>query len=133
MPRPARTLSRTLARLRKAFGRPMWPPTADAFELVLLENVAYLATPERRLEAFRDLKKKIGTRPAALAQASRTALEKIGTRGILAEGSAEKLSECARIALEEFDGDLDAALGGSAAAAKKALRHFPGIGEPGAE
>ena len=133
MPRPARTLSRALSRLRKAFGRPIWPPTANAFELVLLENVAYLATPERRLEAFRDLKKKIGTRPAALARTSRAALEKIGARGILAKGSAEKLSECARVALEEFGGDLDAALGGSAVAAKRALRRFPGIGEPGAE
>ncbi|HEY7575318.1 MAG TPA: hypothetical protein VIB08_09165, partial [Thermoanaerobaculia bacterium] len=133
MPRAALTLGRALSRLRKAYGKPPRPQTADAFELVLLENVAYLATPERRRQAFRDLKKSVGTSPTTLARASRAALDEIGARGILAEATVEKLRECARIALEEFGGDLDAALDGSAAAAKKALRRFPGIGEPGAE
>jgi endonuclease-3 len=39
----------------------------------------------------------------------------------------------ARVALAEFDGDLTGVVQQPAAEAKRALRRFPGIGEPGAE
>jgi endonuclease III len=126
-------LASALEVLRTRFGPPERPPTADPFELVLLENVACLAKPERRREAFEELKRKVGTSPAALARASRAALERIASRGILPAAFAEKLRECARIVLEEFGGDLAPALDGTVTAAKKALLRFPGIGEPGAE
>jgi len=129
----APSLPKVLDRLRKSFGEPPGPPTRDAFELVLLENVAYLASPERRAEAFADLKRTVGTSPMALAKVSRVSLERITSRGILGASFAEKLRECAGIAIEEFGGDLNAALDGPVAAAKKALQRFPGIGEPGAE
>src|SRR5207249_2069819 len=46
---------------------------------------------------------------------------------------AKKLRNCARILLEEFDGDLRPVLKLPFPKAKKALQKFPGIGEPGAE
>jgi len=45
--------------LRKHYGQPPAPPTADDFERVLWENVAYLASPARRLESFRLLRESV--------------------------------------------------------------------------
>lgn len=119
-------------RLASQYGRPKAPPS-DPWELILRENVAYLADDQRREEAFRALRKEVGTRPRDLLTAPRGALERIARLGILPEKSADKIRECAEIAEEEFGGDLRSILKLPAAKAKKALRLFPGIGEPGAE
>ena len=47
--------------------------------------------------------------------------------------SAEKLLTITKIAYEEFDGDLRSALKKPLPQAKKALKRFPSIGDPGAE
>jgi len=108
-------------------------PTTDPFELILWENVAYLATPARRLAAFQMLKREVGTSPEAIAAASDDALERVTAHGILKAKFAAKLRLCAQIASDEFGGQLRPVVFGPAAAAKRALRRFPGIGEPGAE
>jgi endonuclease III len=108
-------------------------PTLDAFELILWENVAYLASPARRLEAFAILEERIGTSPAAILKASRSALEAVTSRGILKGAFAAKLRECARIAVEDYGGDVGGALRAAPSRAKRILRSFPGIGEPGAD
>lgn len=119
--------------LKKLYGPPLPLPTADPFELVLLENVAYLATPARRREAFAQLQATIGTAPKKILAASPQVLEAVAAHGILEATFAAKLRECGRMAVEEFGGDLAAALRAAPAKAKRALRAFPGIGEPGAE
>jgi endonuclease-3 len=127
------TLPDAIRRLRRHYGRPAPPATTDPFELILVENVAYLASIEERRAAFEQLERTVGTSPRALLQASRKALEGVTSKGILREKFADKLRECARIALERFDGTLAPVLDGPPAAAVRALRSFPGIGEPGAE
>jgi endonuclease III len=127
------TLGEVVRSLREHYGPPEQLPTTDPFELVLLENVAYLATPVRRREAFEELRRTIGTDPEALIAADQSALERVTARGILKSTFADKLHECARIAIEKFNGNLDAVIRGPLEKAKKALRSFPGIGEPGAE
>jgi endonuclease-3 len=119
--------------LREHYGPSKRPPTTDPFELVLLENVAYLATPARRRAAFDLLKHTVGTTPEAILAANRKTLESITERGILKSTFAAKLRECAAIATERFGGDLGAAIRGPLESARQALRSFPGIGEPGAE
>src|SRR5262249_48929053 len=110
------------------------PPKLDGpWEMILWENVAYLADDDRRQQAFRTLKKRIGTGPAQVLSAPEEAILDVTRHGIMPERVAEKLRECAQIMLEEFDGDLRAVLKLPLAKAKKALRRFPGIGEPGAE
>jgi len=138
-PRPAARRSRLL-RLREAVlllkrhhGSPEALPTADPFELVLLENVAYLAPPARRHQAFAELRSTIGTEPRAILAAPREALLRVTQRGILKGTFAAKLRECARIAIEECGGDLSAAIRAEPAKARRTLRRFPGIGEPGAD
>lgn len=119
--------------LKKHYGPPAPLPTADAFELVLWENVAYLAAPARRREAFAELRNTVGTSPKRILSAKPKALERVTAHGILKGTFAAKLRECARIATDAFDGKLGAALRAAPAKAKSVLRSFPGIGEPGAE
>jgi len=107
--------------------------TTDPFELVLWENVAYLAPPPRRAAAFRLLQQEIGCSPRAILDASQSALERVSAHGILKKAFACKLRTCAEIALHAFAGDLRSALIVPVGKAKRALRLFPGIGEPGAE
>jgi endonuclease III len=126
-------LGPAVAALRKHYGPPAEPATTDPFELILWENVAYLASPARRREAFDLLRRTVGTRPAQILAAKGTALAEVTSHGILAGTSMAKLRECARIAIEKFDGDLEAVITQPLGPAKKALRMFPGIGEPGAE
>ena len=133
MPKGSPTLREAVKVLRKHYGPPPGPPPADPFELILWENVAYLAQPARRREAFEQLKRTVGTDPAAILTANPQTLERVTARGILKSTFAAKLRECARIAVSQFDGDLGAAIRWPLDEAKRALRSFPGIGEPGAE
>ena len=119
--------------LRKHYGPPVPLPTADPFELVLWENVAYLTSPARRREAFEQLKSTVGTSPTAILAARPKTLEQVTSHGILKSTFAAKLRECAHIALDTCGGDLGSALRKAPARAKLTLRSFPGIGEPGAE
>lgn len=122
-----------IATLRRHYGRPEPPPTSDPFELVLWENVAYLATPEKRRDAFAQLRRTVGTRPEEILAASPETLEAVTRRGILGAAFAEKLRACAAIAADDLKGELDAIVRGPLERAKRALSRFPSIGEPGAE
>jgi endonuclease-3 len=105
----------------------------DPFELILYENIAYLAADARRNEAFRLLKTRIGSSPAKILAAPRAALREIASLGIVADQTVEKLRNIAAIAIDEFEGNLEAVTRLPVSEAKKLLRKFPSIGEPGAE
>jgi endonuclease III len=126
-------LAQILDRLATVYGEPSLPPRRTLFELVLLENIAYLADDERRERAFRHLQTGIGLRPAQILAASEEALLAVTGHGILPEHQTEKLRQIARLALEHFDGDLDSIRSMPLPQARRALARFPSIGEPGAE
>jgi len=107
--------------------------SSDLFEMILWENVAYLANDERRAQAMAQLRQTIGTRPRDVLDATEEDLIQAAGFGILPRTSAEKLRRAAEIAVNEFDGDLTMILRLPVVRAKRALRRFPGIGEPGAE
>jgi endonuclease-3 len=109
------------------------PHSSDPFDLILWENVAYLANDERRARAMGQLRQTVGTRPQDIVRATPQELADVGGLGILPKNSAEKLRRSAEIAVDEFDGDLRPILELPIPEAKRALRRFPGIGEPGAE
>ena len=127
------TLRRIVNRLARHYGPPPRPFPTSAFEQVLWENVAYLANDARRAEAFAILERDTGLDPARIRHASLAVLRRATSRGILPDRFAGKLREAARIALDEFDGRVDAVVDRPLAEARRALRKFPGIGEPGAE
>jgi endonuclease III len=128
------SLTQAVARLKKHYGKPKPPITTDPFELILLENVAYLVSDERRAEAFRLLQQTVGTRPHKILAASPQALlavTKLG--GMQPEKRAARLREMALIAMNEYGGDLRETLKLPLSKARKALQRFPSIGEPSAE
>jgi len=127
------TLSKLVNTLQQHYGDPAPPPSTDPLELIIWENIAYLASDKRRAEAFSTLKQTIGTRPEQILAAKHSALAAIGKAGILPDVSAEKLLAIAKIAYEEFDSDLRPVLKKPLLQAKKALKRFPSIGDPGAE
>ena len=133
MSRPPQDLAVTIGTLRAHYGMPAPPPTTEPFELILWANVAYLTSPVKRATAFAMLRRKIGTAPRDILAASDAALESVTAHGILKTRFAAKLRRCAQIAMEIFGGDLRHVIDGPLPAAKRALRRFPGIGEPGAD
>jgi endonuclease III len=126
-------LSKLVDRLQQHYGAPAPPPSTDPLELIIWENIAYLANDKRRAQAFAVLKRTIGTRPDQILAAQHSALAAIGKAGILPDLSAEKLLTIAQIAYEEFDSDLRSVLNKPLPQAKKALKRFPSIGDSGAE
>lgn len=126
-------LAALVADLERQHGPPPAAFPKRAFELVLWENVAYLANDAKRREAFDALKRTIGTEPERILGATASQLEAVTAKGILREAFAGKLALAARIAIESFHGDVDAPTRLPEKDAKRALRKFPGIGEPGAE
>ena len=123
-----------IKKLEKFYGRPKPPQITDPLELILFENVAYLANDEKRTAAFKALKKKIGTRPEQILKASQKQLEEI-TRmgGIVPELRAQRLRQIAELVHYIFKDDLEAELKKPLPQAKKSLKRFPTIGDPGAE
>jgi endonuclease III len=122
-----------IARLRARYG-PMRPFSRDPFALIVYENAAYLADDDRRLHAFQAIDAIGGMSPAALLRAPRAALVdacRIG--GMAPDVRADRLRRIAELAIERWGGDLRRILRLPTADAKKALREFPSIGEPGAE
>jgi endonuclease III len=102
--------------------------------MILWENVVYLADDEKRQVAFDALRKQVGLTAKQILAASPDALLAVTqVAGILPDNQVEKLCRIARIVQDQFAGDLDQILKLPLAQAKRALRKFPGIGEPGAE
>lgn len=129
-----KNLLKLIAQLAKFYGQPKPPLTTDPFELILLENVAYLLTDERRAEAFALLRETVGTKPHQILAAANSALLRVAELGgMQPEKRAARLREIALIAMNEFGGDLSEALQLPFPKAKKALQRFPSIGEPSAE
>lgn len=129
------SLNQIVSRLLKHYGKPKPPVTTDPFELVLLENVAYLVSDERREEAFTALREHCGTKPPQiLAAANENILKATKLGGMHPEQRVHRLKEIALIAMNEFEGDVRQALKIlPLPKAKQALRKFPSIGEPSAE
>lgn len=134
MPAPRLNLQRIISQLAAHYGNPEPPITTDPFELILLENIAYLVSDTRREEAFKTLRTHVGTKPHEILAASHDDIlkaTKLG--GMHPEQRVSRLKEIALIAMNEFGGDLKQVLKLPLPKAKTALRKFPSIGEPSAE
>lgn len=104
-----------LDRLEQA-GGPAGPvPSADGWELVLAENVAYLVADQRRWEALAELRAVVGLAPDDILAAPEDVL-----RGVVAGARpaerVQRLRRCAELAI-----------------AGAPWRAYPGIGQPGTD
>ena len=134
MPAPRPNLQKIISQLATHYSDPKPPITTDPFELILLENVAYLVSDERRAEAFKTLRKNAGVKPHEILAASPDdILQATKLGGMHPEQRVSRLKEIALITMNEFGGDLSKALKLPLPRAKQALRKFPSIGEPSAE
>jgi len=98
------------------------------------ENACYLLPDQRRLEVFEALRAEVGLTAANLDAASDEVLLPMAKRGgMRPETRVFRWRQIAGIVLSQFDGDLDRILTLPYADAKKALKQFPNIGDPGAE
>lgn len=133
---PARPphLREIVATLEGLYGVPPPPVTNDPFDLIVLENAAYLVDDERRLTTWRALRNTVGTRPADLLAAGADRLTNlIREGGMFPTQRTDKLLRAATLAQERFAGDLTQALRLPLAQARRELKRFPGIGDPGAD
>ena len=113
-------LAQVVKSLENVYGTPAARIT-DPFEMILLENAAYLVDDARREETFRRLREAIGVAPEQIVKHSREEIAAvIAGGGMLPEHRAEKVLECARLAIKSGLSD-------------KTLRKFPSIGEPYAD
>jgi endonuclease III len=127
------SLPKVIDQLGAYYGEPRPPEVTDPWDMIVWENIAYLVDDARRQKAMEALRATIGIRPEQILGATPAQLLKAAIRGIVPDQSVEKLRHCARIALEEFGGDLRPILKRPLAQAKQALKRFPSIGAPGAE
>lgn len=134
VPKTTKPFQRIIAKLKSLYGPPRPPKTTDPLEMILLENVAYLVGDEQREEAFDAMRDRVGLLPVDIVTApDERLLEVARLGGMLPASRVEKLRRIANIALQEFDGDLESILKLPAPKAKRGLKKFPGIGDPGAE
>jgi endonuclease III len=119
--------------LAQLYGEPEPPTVTEPFEMILWENIAYLASDAKRAGAFAELASKVGLTPAAIRKAKDRTLLAIASKGIVADNTVAKLRKAAEIARDDFGDDISPILDQPLAAAKKDLRKFPAIGEPATE
>jgi len=128
------SFQKVIERLQKQYGELPLPPAHGPFELVLWENACYLLPDERRREVFEGLRKQVGLTAKMIAAAPDDVLLPLANRGgMRPETRVFRWREIARITQTQFDGNLDAILQETYAKAKRALKLFPNIGDPGAE
>ena len=121
-------------RLEKSYGQPSLPKVTDPLGMIIFENIAYLVDDERRAAIFEALGKRVGLKPTDILSASSEVLYEVAKPGGMnLEGRVGKLRSIAEITLREFGGDLDQVLKLPLKQAMKALKKYPGIGDPGAE
>src|SRR5215472_15071697 len=123
-----------IARLKRHYGEPNLPPARGPFELVMWENACYLLPDERRAEVFEKLRTQIGLKADAILKAKNETLLTLAKRGgMRPETRVFRWREIARITVSHFGGDLNRILEEPYEKAKRSLKQFPSIGDPGAE
>jgi len=121
-------------RLAALYGEPEPPLATDPFERVLWENVGYLVDDERRRAVFERLRAEVGLTPEAILACPEARLAAVTAEGgMLPEHRAGKLQAAAAILLEVGAERLRELLRTKPQEARKLLKRFPGIADPGAD
>jgi endonuclease III len=128
-----RRLARVLDALEKLHGAVRVPRAADAYDLVVRVQCGYPASEIACERGYAALASTVGTSPEALLRAPKAKLvAALRAGGIVPELRAARLKEIAKAAVK-LGGDLGAMLRQPLAAARRALKKLPTIGDPGAD
>ena len=128
------TIAALLDRLQKFYGlqEPSFP--VDPYEFLVWWHCGYPASDAACAKGWDKLTREVGIEPRKLLSASPTKLASaLKPGGMLPELRAERLKEIAMRVEDELGGDLRAALTGPIAKARKTLKQFHGIADPGAD
>lgn len=130
----AQNLGAILVSLRSEYPDVGPPKLAGVLEIILFENVAYLVSDKRRASVWSDFCSRVGTDPAEiLATDPEFLIEVLQPGGMHPTRRAEKVLTICAIIVEEFDGDASTILALAEKERRKALKKFPGFGDPGAD
>src|SRR5438874_13676838 len=69
MPKARKSLQKIMDELEEFYGRPEPPNVTDPLGMILLENVAYLVSDDRREQAFNALRERVGLTPPEILMA----------------------------------------------------------------
>jgi endonuclease III len=133
-PRAPLTVAKLLDELERFYGpqKPSWP--VDPYEFIVWWQCGYPPSDAACARGWDKLRSEVGSELHALLQTSTARLASLLKSGGLApEVRALRLKLIAKRVRDEWGGDLSAALRGPLAEARKVLKKFPGIAEPGAD
>jgi endonuclease III len=134
MRRPTLPLRVYIDRLRVLYGRPKRPIPSGPFEWIIWEHVASVPDDEQRALVFRTLRQKIGTTPQAILRTPKPKmLELLAPGGPNGSTRLARLREAAELMIEIGLARVRTLVRENPGEAKKLLKRFKGIGEPGAE
>jgi len=127
-------LTELLDELEKFYGpqEPCWPE--DPYEFIVWWHCGYPASDTTCTKGWEKLNREVGIEPHNLLEASPQKLAAaLKPGGMVPELRALRLKEIARRVRDELGGNLRAALSGPLSAARKTLKKFPSIADPGAD
>jgi endonuclease-3 len=145
MQKSKRGLGRILDALEKHYGVQAAVGPSEPYKSILFVSCGYPATDASCWRGYEALEREVGTKPEAILAAPKAKLAKLmRLGGIVPELRAERLKVIAKLVNEEFGGDLKWSLeklireekkgtGKGIRLARKALKEFPVIGDPGAD
>ncbi len=123
-----------LDRLERHYGVLRASEPADPYQLLLWANCGYPPSEENCRRGFDALHREVGLRTQDILSAGGARLAQVlRTGGIVPELRAERLKWIARIVETEYGGDLPSALQCALSDARKILKRFPTIGDPGTD
>lgn len=134
MGKAAPQVKEILRRLEAFYGpqEPVWP--TDPYLFIVWWYCGYPASDAACVKGWEVLNREIGTEPEKLLAASPAKLAgALRPGGMLPELRAMRLKELAARVKDEFGGDLRAALVGPLAQARKILKKFHSIADPGVD
>jgi endonuclease III len=134
MKRPKSRLAKLLEALEKAYGKPKPPHPTDPYEMLVYVICGYPASDAACAKGFQALQKEVGIAPDDLLAAPEAKLaELMRLGGIVPELRAKRLKEVAGLVKHAYGGSLRGKMKKSLPEARKMLKQFPTIGDPGAD
>jgi endonuclease III len=128
------TIRDLLDRLEKFYGRQAPGFPVDPYEFLVWWYCGYPASDRACGKGWDRLTEDIGVEPEKLLKATPAKLAAaLQAGGLFPDLRAERLKETAMRVLNEFGGDLRAVLSGPIAQARKTLKSFHSIADPGAD
>lgn len=134
MSQAAARTGQILDRLESFYGRqePGWP--TDPYLFLIWWYCGYPASDAACTKGWESLNREVGIKPQQILAATPARLaQALRPGGMLPEIRAERLKELAARVKDEFAGDLRAVLVGPLAQARKLLKTFHSIANPGAD